>query len=198
MSAGLSYLLALTILLVNGAAAQNRSIKSRRPSPPQTTSNSSWYTLASPDSDFLIEFPLMPKREEDTDAPSGTSRSYFLVNGSVLYQFHYVDTGFNPTDYDANQLPPKFGRELIEQAQEKGSTILRSQLLRINVFEYELLSPRKGDPNKMLHWIERHVIRYGRQYTLSCGSTVPNQKVDASICQRYFNSFRVMRAPQPQ
>lgn len=198
MSVSLTYLLALSILLVNGATGQNRSIKSRRPSPPQTTSNSGWYILASPDRDFLIEFPLAPRREEDTDAPSGTSRSYVLVNSSVIYQLYYVDTGFNPTDYDANQLPPEFGRELIEQAREKGSTVLRSQLLRINVFEYEVLSPRKGDRNKMLHWVERHVIRYGRQYTLSCGSTIPNQKVDTGICRRFFDSFRVIRAPQPQ
>lgn len=198
MSANLSYLLALTIVLVNGAAAQNRAIKPRRPSLPHTTSNNGWYTLASPDKDFLIEFPLMPRREKDTDAPSGTSRSYVLVNDSVIYQLYYVDTGFNPGDYDANQFPPTFGRERIEQAREKGSTILRSQLLRINVFEYEVLSPRKGDADKMLHWIERHIIRYGRQYTLSCGSTIPNQKVDTRICRRFFESFRVIRAPQPQ
>lgn len=198
MNGSLKYLLILTLCLVNVAASQHRSKDFKQPRNTQSTNSSRWHTLTSPDRDFLIEFPAKPERKEDTNAPGGTSRNYVLVKDSVLYQFSYLDTGFNPADYDANQLPPKFGQGLIEHARETGSTVLRAELLRINVFEYEVLYPRKGDRNQMLHWIERHVIRYGRQYTLSCGSTIPNQKVNAGTCSRYFESFHIVRAPQPQ
>lgn len=198
MQAKFVYLLIFTLMLVNNAAAQIKSIKPQHRDVAQSTSSGRWYILTSPDKDFLIEFPIKPEREADSEAPSGITRSYVLVKDSVLYQFYYVDTGLNPADYDANHLPQNFGRELVEHAKKKGSTVIRSQLLRINVFEYEVVSPRKGNRNLMLHWVERHVIRYGRQYTLSCGSSVPNQKVDVRICRRFFESFRVVRAPQPQ
>jgi hypothetical protein len=194
----LIYLLILSLIFVYSTAAQHRSTKLQRPSTTHAANNDDWYILTSPDKDFIIEFPAKPERNSDNEAPSGTSRNYLLTKDSVLYQFSYVDTGFDPTDYDANQFPPRFGQELIEHAKENGLTVLRWQLLRINVFEYEVLSPRKGDRTQIMHWIERHIIRYGRQYTLSCGSAVPNQKVDARICHRFFESFRVIRAPQPQ
>lgn len=196
MNVSLKSLLILTLGFVYVTTGQTQSKNSKQSSAPQTTKHSRWYTLTSPDNDFLIEFPGKPERKEDAYAPGGTSRNYVLVANSVLYQFSYLDTGFNPADYDANQLPPKFGQGLIEHAKENGSTVLRSQLLRINVFEYEVLYPRKGDRSQTLHWIERHVIRYGRQYTLSCGSTIPNQKVDIGICRRFFESFHIVRAPQ--
>lgn len=198
MNISIKYLLILTLWLVNVTAAQTRSKDLKQLRAPRPTNYSRWYIFTSPDNDFVVEFPVKPERQEDTDAPSGTSRNYVLVKDSVLYQFSYLDTGFNPTDYDANQLPPKFGQGLIEHAKENGSTVLRSRLLRINIFEYEILYPRKGDRSQMLHWIERHVIRYGRQYTLSCGSTIPNQKVDVGVCHYFFESFHIVRAPQPQ
>lgn len=198
MTVRFTYLLTLALWLVNGSVAQTGGPKTQRQDRTQPTNNNRWHTLASPDKDFIIEFPAKPERQPDAVAPSGTSRGYVLTKDSLIYRFSYVDTGFNPADYDANQLPPNFGRDLIEHAEQKGSTVISSRLLRINVFEYEVLHPRQGERGQMLHWLERHAIRYGRQYTLSCGSTIPNRKVDSVSCRRFFESFRVLRPPQPQ
>jgi hypothetical protein len=79
-----------------------------------------------------------------------------------------------------------------------GWVVLRSELLRKNVYEQETWSPMKRNPNLRLHYVERNIVRYGRQYILSCSSLVPEQKVNPNLCYRFFNSFRVIREPQPQ
>lgn len=195
--------LIFSLLLVNATVAQKRGEKTRRQRTPRvtsaTTATGRWYVFTSPDKDFVIEFPSKPQRLADDEAPSGTSRNYISVNHPTMFHFFYVDTGFDPGDRESNQLPPKFSQEMVEDAmRERKSTVLRSQLLHINIYELEVLTPRKGDKNLMIHSIERYVIRYGRQYTLACSSIVLNERVDAAMCQRYFDSFRVVGVPQPQ
>jgi hypothetical protein len=203
MTVSLIRFLIFTILLVNAAAVQNKGEKRQRPRAPRTASTPAikerWFTFTSADKDFVIEFPSKPYRFADIEGPNGTLRNYVLINVSTMFQLSYVDIGFEPKDRDANQFPPKFSREMIDQAtQEREATVLRSQLLHINVYELEIIFPRKGDRNLMLHSIERYVIRHGRQYTLTCSSLVPNERLNSVICRKFFDSFRVVAMPQPQ
>lgn len=203
MTINLSRFLIFTFLLVNVATAQSKKGKLQRQVASRAAStsitNERWYKFTSPDKDFVIEFQSKPERMADSEAPSGTARNYSLIRNSMIFQLSYVDTGINTGSRDSNQFPPKFSQEMIEYAiQSRGADVLRSQLLHINVYEIEIIFPRKGDRSLMLHSVERYIIRYGRQYTLSCSSIIPNKRANAMTCQRFFNSFRVVGVPQPQ
>lgn len=202
MTVSLIRFLIFTFLLVNVAPAQSQRGKLQRQrtlrAPSTSITNERWYKFTSPDKDFVIEFQYKPERMADSEAPSGTARNYALIRNSIIFQLSYVDTGIDAESRNSNQFPLKFSQEMIEHAiQSRGADVLRSRLLHINVYEIEILSPRKGDRSLMLHSIERYVIRYGRQYTLSCSSIIPNKRVNAITCQRFFNSFRVVGIPQP-
>jgi hypothetical protein len=194
--------LIFTVLIVNSLGRQQSTSK-LRPSQTQkatssATTNKQWYLFNAPDKDFVIEFPTRPRREADTEAPSGTRRNYALDMASMSLLLSYVDSGLEPDSRDGNQLPLAFRQLMLDQARERGWTVLRSQLLHKNVYEQETWSPMKSNPNLRLHYVERHIVRYGRQYALTCSSLIPEQKVKVELCQRFFNSFRVIREPQPQ
>lgn len=203
MTVSLIRFLIFTLLLVNVTAAQSKKGELQRQRASQTSStsitNERWYRFTSPDKDFVIEFQSKPERMADSEAPGGTTRNYSLIRNSMIFQLSYVDTGLDVRSRDSNQFPPQFSQEMIEYAiQSRGAGVLRSQLLHINVYEIEILFPRKGDRSLMLHSVERYIIRYGRQYTLSCSSIIPNKRANVMTCQRFFNSFRVVGVPQPK
>lgn len=80
MTAKTTHYLILTLMLVNGTAAQTVSTKSQPLSSSKTNSqtkvNGRWYVFNAPDKDFVVEFPAKPKREPDDEAPSGTMRGH--------------------------------------------------------------------------------------------------------------------------
>lgn len=201
MTVNLIRFLIFTLALVNSTAAQ---INSRKSQPSHTlqitqiTIKERWYVFRAPDKDFIIEFPAKPKRTADSEAPGGTMRTYALDTNSMSFLLSYVDLDYEPTSRAGNQLPLTFRREMLDHARERGWTVLRSELLRKNIYEQETWSPMKAHPNLRLHYVERTVIRYGRQYTLTCSSLIPEEKVNLEPCRRFFNSFRVVREPQPQ
>lgn len=202
MTANIFRFLILTLTLVNGMAAQISGTKSRLPltskTYSQTKANDRWYVFNAPDKDFVVEFPAKPERERDDEAPSGTMRSFALDGASMSFLLSYVDVGYDPTSREGNQLPLTFRQTMLEQARERGWTVLRSELLRKNVYEQETWSPTKANPRLRLHYVERNIVRYGRQYVLTCSSRIPERKVDSELCRRFFDSFRVIREPQPQ
>lgn len=202
MTAKLFRFLIVSLVLVNGTAAQSDGRKTRAPHAPQlmkqSTSRERWYVFNAPDKDFVVEFPAKPKRETDDEAPSGTMRVFVLDITSMSLLLSYVDIGYDPASREGNQLPLTFRQTMLEQARERGWTVLRSELLRKNVYEQETWSPMKADPRLRLHYVERNIIRYGRQYILTCSSRIPERKVDFELCHRFIDSFRVIREPQPQ
>lgn len=202
MTAKLFRFLILSLVLVNGTAAQSDGGKAQAPrvlhSTKQTTSSDRWYVFNAPDRDFVVEFPVKPRREPDDEAPGGTMRSYALYTASMSFMLSYVDVQYEPTSREGNQLPLNFRQSMLEHARERGWTVVRSELLRKNVYEQETWSPTKANPNLRLHYVERNIIRYGRQYILTCSSLIPERKVDLEACRRFIDSFRVLREPQPQ
>jgi len=202
MTAMLVRFLIVSFVLVNGTAAQGDGRKAQTPHVPQlmkqTTSRDRWHVFNAPDKDFVVEFPAKPKRETDDEAPSGTMRSFVLDGASMSFLLSYVDVGYDPFSREGNQLPLTFRQTMLEHARERGWTVLRSELLRKNVYEQESWSPTKADPHLRLHYVERNIVRYGRQYILTCSSRIPERKIDFELCSRFFNSFRVIREPQPQ
>jgi len=194
--------LVLTLILVNNTEAQLYNWKSQPPLFQQpatkTIVKGQWYIFSAPDKDFILEFPEKPKREPDSEAPGGTMRTYILNMSSMAFMLSYVDLDYEPASRSGNQLSLTFRRETLDHARERGWTVIRSELLRKNIYEQEIWSPMKEHPNLRLHYVERTVIRYGRQYTLTCASLVPDQKVNPVFCHRYLNSFQVIREPQPQ
>jgi len=196
MTANLFRFLIFTLALVNSTAAQTHDRKVS--AAPQITNRNRWYVFNAPDKDFVVEFPTKPKREADDEAPGGTMRSYALYTGSMLFLLSYIDSDYDPMSREGNQLPLTFRREMLDHARERGWTVIRSELLRKNIYEQESWSPIKEHPNSRLHYVERTIIRYGRQYTLTCASLIPEQKVNQDLCRRFFDSFHVIREPQPQ
>ena len=202
MIANILCFLILTLTLVNGIAAQISGTKSR-PSLTskiysQTKVKDRWYVFNAPDKDFVVEFPARPESAPDDEAPSGTMRSFVLDAASMSFLLSYVDVGYDPTSHEGNQLPLTFRQTMLDQARERGWTVLRSELLRKNVYEQETWSPTKANPRLRLHYVERNIVRYGRQYILTCSSRIPERKVDLELCRRFLDSFRVIREPQPQ
>lgn len=125
-------------------------------------------------------------------------RTYALDAGSISLLLSYVDLDYEPASRTGNQLPLTFRREMLEHARNRGWTVLRSELLRKNIYEQETWTSMKERPNLRLHYVERTIIRYGRQYTLTCSSLIPEQKVNAETCRRFFSSFEVVGEPRPQ
>jgi hypothetical protein len=202
VTANIFRFLILTLALVNSTTTQIASTKSQ---PPLTSkANSSaiikdrWHVFKAPDKDFTIEFPAKPKHEPDGEAPSGTMRKFALDTASMSFLLSYVDIGYEPTSREGNQLPLTFRQNMLDHARERGWTVIRSELQRKNVYEQETWSPTKANPNLRLHYIERNIIRYGRQYVLTCSSRILERKVKFDLCRRFFDSFRVIREPQPQ
>ena len=202
MTAKLFRFLIVSLVLVNGTAAQSDGRKAQPSHVPQlmkqATGRDRWYVFNGPDKDFVVEFPDKPERESDDEAPSGTMRSFVLDGISMYFLLSYVDVGLDPTSREGNQLPLTFRQNMLEHARERGWTVLRSELLRKNVYEQETWSPTKANPRLRLHYVERNIVRYGRQYVLTCSSRIPERKVDLDLCRRFFDSFRVIREPQPQ
>jgi hypothetical protein len=195
-------LLILTSFLHQISPAQNRGERVRQPRAPRASSTprteDRWYVFTSPDKDFVIQFPSKPERRADDEAPSGTSRNYVLIREDLVFQLTFMDTGLERRSREGNQLPLGFRQEMLDQAKKRGWTVIRSELLRVNVYEQETWSPTKRDPSRKLHYIERNVVRYGRQYILTCSSITPDRRVNVALCKRFFNSFRVVGEPRPQ
>lgn len=192
--------LILTLVLVNSTAGQIDSKKSPSHVPKtvtHTTIKGRWYVFSAPDKDFIVEFPAKPNREADSEAPSGTMRNYAVDTNSISLLLSYVDLDYEPPSRAGNQLPLTFRREMLEHARNRGWTVLRSELLRKNIYEQETWTPMKERPNLRLHYVERTIIRYGRQYTLTCSSLIPEQKVNPETCRRFFGSFKVIREARP-
>jgi len=203
MTAKLLRFLIVSLVLVNTTAAQQSDgRKAQTPHVPQlikkTTSRVRWYVFNGPDKDFVVEFPAKPERAPDYEAPSGTMRSVVLDGTSMSLLLSYIDVGYAPTSREGNQLPLTFRQTMLDQARERGWTVLRSELLRKNVYEQETWSPTKANPRLRLHYVERNIVRYGRQYILTCFSRIPERKVDLELCRRFLDSFHVIREPQPQ
>lgn len=201
MTISLIRFLIFTFLLVNASAGQNKGQK-QQPRAPRAISTSvvgdRWYTLMSPDKDIVIQFPSKPDHAADDEAPGGTSRNYILLKDDIVFKFTFIDTGLEPNSQEGNQLPLSFRKEMLNHARERGWTMIRSELLSMNMYEQETWSPIKRNPRQKLHYIERNIVRYGRLYTLTCASVIPDQKADSASCSRFFNSFRVIGAPKPQ
>ncbi len=155
-----------------------------------------WYTMVGPDKDFTIDFPAKPRRENDVISYGLFTRSYSLADGSVLLQVTFNDTGVAPNSREANEFVEDFALRRMRQAQEERVGVVHARLLSKNVFEIEEWIPSKKNPNQNLHGIGRMVIRNGQLYSLLCSSLVSGQQVNAQTCRRFFNSFRIIGAPQ--
>ena len=194
-------LITLTLICVSTVVAQRQS-SSLKPSPPKsvrvTPIAAGWRIFTAPDNDFVVQFPAEPQRDTEIKTPSETMRRYSSVGGTILFQLMFFDTEFDPTSRDGNQLPVNFRQDMLDQAQQEGWTITRSQLLRKNVYEQERWAPMDKNPNQKLHVVTRHIRRYGRQYILACSSLIPDKTLDSIICHRFIDSFHSIEAPQPK
>jgi hypothetical protein len=157
-----------------------------------------WQIFTGPDNDFTVELPGRPTREPDVQGLGTTVRGYSLVREFVHFQMLFQDTGIRLGDREGDKLPLDFSESRIKDIRQKGGIILRTDLARINVHDLEAWMPYKNYPGQRLHFIERFIARNGRLYMLSCTSTILNQKLDAAVCRRFFDSFRVIRPPQPR
>lgn len=149
-----------------------------------------WHTFTGPDSDFKIQFPSKPLREEDAPGVIGMIRRYSSTTGTYYFGIVYQDVG--PA---ASDLTPTHEETTAALLQEKGHKVISVRRLLRNTTQTELWSPSQT-PGKFLHRIERTVMSHDRIYTIACASRIAEQEVDKAVCRRFFNSFGIIGVPQ--
>lgn len=193
-------LLVLSILLLTlGVAAQKLNPSSKaaqKVKDTNTATEARWHTFTSPDGDFVIKFPSELRLGTRDERLNETMRHYNSTKGSLLFQLIFWETGFARTSRQGNQLPPDFSQDMIEQAKQEGWTVIRFQLLSNNLYEQERWTPLDSNPERKIHFIGRHIRRYGREYILSCSSLIPDKEVEREVCRYFFNSFRITSKPR--
>jgi hypothetical protein len=149
-----------------------------------------WHTFTGPDSDFRVQFPSKPAREEDAPGVIGMIRRYSSTTGTYYFGIVYQDLG--PA---ASDLTPTHEEATAALLEEKGHKVVSVRRLSRNTTQTELWSPSQT-PGKFMHRIERTVVSHDRMYTLGCGSRIAEQEVDKAVCRRFFDSFRLIGVPQ--
>lgn len=192
MRVSLIHLLAFTLILVNGTAAQYERQELGLSTKTASAYDNRWYTLISPDGDFTLDFPSIPNQIADNEAHGDRVLHYSLSKGTTLFQLAVNDSGFSPSSREGNKLPADFTRQMLEQAKDGRWIVIRAELIRPDLYEQERWSPT-SDPSKKFNIISRHIMRNGRHYTLGCSSLVTGARVDTKICRRFFGSFRILK-----
>jgi hypothetical protein len=172
----------------------NKGIRSVRPVDQQ------WRTYTGPDKDFIVDFPVEPKRDEyrskrSTGEAGPLVRRYSAQTDSLLFIVSFQDTGYKPDTQFANRISPDFERKLKEKYKEAGWKIIRIKRLSNSIAEVEEWE-RISNPTGYAHTIARTIVRNGQVYDLQCRSTFIGQEVDRNVCHRFFKSFRVLGPPQ--
>lgn len=188
------------------AGGQKRAGKTatRKPSSQQRVratgrqASAKWYTFTGPDGDFTVALPGKPVREPDVYVLGRTVRGYSLVKDFVHFQILLQDTGLEPNNREGDKLPMAFPESMVKDIEGRRGTIIRAELLRINVHELEAWVPFKNHPGQNLHFISRFIARNGQLYNLTCTSLIPDQKLDARGYHRFFESFQVIGPPRPR
>lgn len=130
MRASLIHLLTFTLILVNGTAAQHKRKESGRSNTVQSSDNSRWYTLISPEGEFTLDFPSIPNLIVDTEVPDAGVLHYSLSKGTTLFQLAITDSGFSPLSRAGNKLPADFTRQMLQQARDEKWVVVRAKLIR--------------------------------------------------------------------
>jgi hypothetical protein len=107
---------------------------------------------------------------------------------------------FEDLDYPANspfanRVASTYEQKIKRAAKQNGWKIIEIQRLSNSVAETEAWE-RSIKPVGYVHTIARIVVRNGQAYDLQCRSMFIGQQVDKAVCQRFFNSFRVIGPPQ--
>ena len=154
-----------------------------------------WYTFTSPDSDFTLMFPGLPARIEGGESSIPPVRQYSLTNSSqVRLSIAFLDTGGSPRSPENNRVNPAFLQAKVRLARERGEIVAQARRLTGNMYEIERWMPISGS-SVPIHLLERGILRRNRVYILTCGALLDAREVDRAVCQRFFNSFRLLREP---
>jgi hypothetical protein len=184
-------LCAFTVHSQQRRQAQNRSQSKQATA---KTASTRWYTFRGPDNDFTIDFPNKPSRAEDVQGPVTILRRYVSTTHSTYFEISIQDFGGGPNSPEANSYDSNFEQNLSQLLTKDGFRIVQLRRTAKNIYEMEAWSPLQ--PGKYQHNLARGVLRYGRQYRMGCNSLVIGQKVDRSVCRRFFNSFHIIGVPQ--
>lgn len=155
-----------------------------------------WYTFASPDGDFTLAFPLKPSSEEADQGTVTLIRAFGVTTDSGMrFSVNFQDNGGDPRAIENN----KWARDLEKLAsaadRKDGRQVVQTHRLAKNIVETELWQtvPANG---ANINYLRRSILWRARVYTLSCGSVVNGQRVNKTICQRFFDSIRFIRKPR--
>jgi hypothetical protein len=157
-----------------------------------------WGTLTGPDSDFQIDFPVEPKRDEffnNTGETGAVARRYYARTDALMLSISFQDLGYSRNSPFANTLPMTYERKVRDAAKRVGWKVVRVQRLSNNIAEVEEWERIDGSEG-YAHSISRTVVRNGQVYDLNCRSLFVEQEVDMHICLRFFKSFRVIGPPR--
>ncbi len=154
-----------------------------------------WYAITGPEKDFTLEFPTQPRRDNDLIDHGVLVRGYSWSSGYVWFSMTFNDTGVAPNSRDGNEFAEDFVLMQMRHAQEDGEGVIHARLLSKNVFEKEKWFPSK-QTKLYFHGIERTVLHKGQLYGMLCSSLISGQEVNAQICHRFLNSFRLIATPQ--
>lgn len=159
-----------------------------------------WKTLVGPDKDFTVDFPVEPERDEfrgksNAGKAGRLIRRYFAITDSLMLAISFQDLEYGPQSPLANRVAPTYERKIRQVGRRDGWKIIRIQRLSDSVAETEAWDRASGTGG-YVHAISRTVVRNGQIYDLQCRSTFTEREVDKVICNRFFNSFRVIGPPK--
>lgn len=186
-------LLSLTAVVQGQHRGQYQHRSRSKASTPKPV-NTDWYTFRGPDKDFILDFPIKPKRVEDVQGPVTILRQYAVTTNTMYFEISIQDFGGAPGSPEANELSPKFEQTMSEMLGEDGIKIVQLRRMTKGSYEMEMWSPAltSGD---YLHPFQRGILRNGRNYAMRCGSLIIGQETDKAGCHRFFNSFRIIGIP---
>ncbi|MDQ3818856.1 MAG: hypothetical protein M3362_14445, partial [Acidobacteriota bacterium] len=145
-------------------------------------------------------FPVEPERDEfrgksNAGKTGRLIRRYFALTDSLMLAISFQDLEYGPQSPWANRIAPTYEWKIRQVGRRDGWKIIRIQRLSDSVAETEAWD-RAGGVGGYVHAISRTAVRNGQIYDLQCRSTFTEREVDKVICNRFFNSFRVIGPPK--
>jgi hypothetical protein len=178
------FLLSIHGLLSDGALAQRASTNRDR-----VAGIDRWYVFVSPEGKFTLSFPQKPNQEADESGPITPVKSYGLyTHNGMRFSVNFQNTSGDPNSHLANEWSDRYEQELLSNDRDNKRRVVQTQRLGTNIFQVEIWESSSAS-NVSLNYLRQTILRNGRIYTLLCGSEIYSQRVNKSICRRFFTSM---------
>ena len=159
---------------------------------PISATQASWYKLADPGGDFVVEFPSSPTHEAVPIPGTGERlQAYRFAYSNNYLSFNYVDLHRSPAAAKApvTDRLEEYARVYTKTIIDAGGQVLMRTPLPDGGTEFISKHPA-GSSRETAYEQSRVYFRGRRRYVLSCTSLSAGG-IDQSVARRFFSSFRL-------